>query len=138
MTFYYTRIQSPNPAYPGEFLHINNQRAHNNYENIILKEPNENPQRAHLGPRAPLWTTLLLMSSCNLPVQIRVNAVRPGCVGTMLCINSFPSTQLLERTISRFPQRRFVGTSTSSRRLIKSLTYSYSYSLYSYEYTVAV
>ena len=48
----------PNPAYPGEFLHINNQRAYNNYENIILKEPNENPQRAHLGPRAPLWTTL--------------------------------------------------------------------------------
>ena len=33
----------PNPPYPGEFLHINNQRAHNNYENIILKEPNENP-----------------------------------------------------------------------------------------------
>ena len=25
---------------------------------MILKEPNENPQRAHLGPRAPLWTTL--------------------------------------------------------------------------------
>ena len=49
----------PNLAYPGEFLHINNQRAHNNYENIILKkEPNENPLRAHLGPRAPLWTTL--------------------------------------------------------------------------------
>ena len=46
-----------NPAYPGEFLHINNQRAHN--ENIILKEPNKKPQRAHLGPRAPLWTTLL-------------------------------------------------------------------------------
>ena len=35
-----------------------NQRGHNNYKNIILKEPNENPQRAHLGPRAPLWTTL--------------------------------------------------------------------------------
>ena len=49
----------PNTAYPGEFLHINNQRAHNNYKNIIFKEPNENPQRAHLGPRAPLWTTLL-------------------------------------------------------------------------------
>ena len=49
----------PNPAYPSEFLHINNQRAHNNYENIILKETNENPQRVHLGPRAPLWTTLL-------------------------------------------------------------------------------
>ena len=49
----------PNPAYPGEFLLINNQRAQNNYENIILKELNENPQRAHLGPRAPLWTTLL-------------------------------------------------------------------------------
>ena len=49
---------APNPAYPGEFLHINNKRAHNNYENIILKEANENPQRAHLGPRAPLWTKL--------------------------------------------------------------------------------
>ena len=49
----------PNPAYPGEFLQINNQRAHNNYENIILKEPNNKNQRAHLGPRAPLWTTLL-------------------------------------------------------------------------------
>ena len=48
-----------NSAYPGEFLHINNQRAHNNYENIILKEPNKKPQRAHLGPRAPLWTTLV-------------------------------------------------------------------------------
>ena len=49
----------PNPAYPGEFLYINNQRAHNNYENIIFKEPNENPEWAHLGPRAPLWTALL-------------------------------------------------------------------------------
>ena len=49
----------PNLAYPGEFLHINNQRAHNNHENILLKKANENPQRAHLGPRAPLWTTLL-------------------------------------------------------------------------------
>ena len=37
---------------------IKAQRAHNNYINIILKEPNENPQRAHLGPGAPLWTTL--------------------------------------------------------------------------------
>ena len=60
MTFYCTRIQTPThpTQVPGEFLHINNQRAHNNYENIILKEPNENPQRALLGPRAPLWTTL--------------------------------------------------------------------------------
>ena len=37
---------------------IKAQRAHNNYKNIILKEPNEKPQRAHLGARAPLWTTL--------------------------------------------------------------------------------
>ena len=51
--------KSPNPAYPGEFLHINNQRAHNNYKNIILKEPNKNPQRAIFGPRATLWTTLV-------------------------------------------------------------------------------
>ena len=49
----------PNLAYPGEFLHIINQRAHNNYKNIILKEPNENPRRANLGPRATLWTTLI-------------------------------------------------------------------------------
>ena len=53
--------KSPNPAYPGEFLHINNQRAHNNYKNIILKEPNENPQRANLGRRTTLWATLLLL-----------------------------------------------------------------------------
>ena len=51
----------PNPAYPGEFLDINNHRAHNNYENISLKESNENPQRAHLGPQAPLWTTLIYL-----------------------------------------------------------------------------
>ena len=37
---------------------IKAQRAHNNYKNISLKEPNENPQRAHLGPRAALWTPL--------------------------------------------------------------------------------
>ena len=35
------------------------QRAQNNYKNIFFKEPNKNPQRAHLGPRAPLWTTLI-------------------------------------------------------------------------------
>ena len=37
---------------------IKAQRVHNNYKNIILKEPNKKPQRAHLGPQAPLWTTL--------------------------------------------------------------------------------
>ena len=93
MIFYCTRIQSPNPAYPGEFLHINNQRAHNIKgpititKNIFLKGPNENPQRANLGRRATLWTTLVYnyvyrtylwyrrthvprILSYNVPVQI--------------------------------------------------------------------
>ena len=47
------------PSLPKWFLHINNQGAQNNYKNIILKEPNKNPRRAHLDPRAPLWATLM-------------------------------------------------------------------------------
>ena len=45
---------NPNPVYPGEFLHINNQRAHNNYENIILKESNENSPKSPFGPAGPV------------------------------------------------------------------------------------
>ena len=65
--FYFTStsVQFPNPTYPGEFLHINNQKTHNNYKNIILKEPNENSQRAHLGLRAPYWTTLVYNAHTN-------------------------------------------------------------------------
>ena len=83
------------PAYPDEFLHINNQRAHNNYKNIILKEPNENPQRAHLGQRAPLWTTLLYSTRSHQRNQgTRIEA----------CLSGRPAGPAQEQSETRAPR----------------------------------
>ena len=55
------------------------QRAQNNYNNIFFKEPNKNPQRAHWGPRAPLWTTLYFKNRL-LRYDYKICAVNLYCV----------------------------------------------------------
>ena len=65
----------PNPAYAGDFLHTNNQRAHNNYKNIILKEPNENPQRGfgQFGPAGHVMDNTALINGIIVDYERATN-----------------------------------------------------------------
>ena len=74
-----TSVQSPSTQLYSCISIIKAQRAHNNYKNIILKEPNENPQRAPIWARGPRYGQHCCTKCTAYSLHVLVHLTRVLC-----------------------------------------------------------